>query len=83
MSVSDDARTALDQAGDLAERVRARLRGYAEVATVRRAELRGTTQEQAARIADELLQLLPSLPPEPDRGSGLVEQQRLFGLARE
>lgn len=64
------------------EAVARRLRGYEEVAAVRRAELGAMTEEEAARIADELLQLLPSLPAEPDRGSGLVEQQRLFALVR-
>lgn len=40
------------------------------------------TEEEAAEIADELQQLLPLLPEEPERGSGLVEQQRLFSRAR-
>lgn len=61
--------------------VAARLRGYAEAAEIRRAELAAMTEEDAARIADELLQMLESLPPEPDRGSGLVEQQRIFARA--
>ncbi len=61
--------------------VAVRLRGYAEVAEIRRAELAAMTEDDAARIADDLLQLLDVLPPEPDRGSGLVEQQRIFGRA--
>ncbi|MEJ7704157.1 MAG: hypothetical protein WKF47_11000 [Geodermatophilaceae bacterium] len=56
----------------------ARLLGYAEVEQQRRAELAAMTEEEAARIADELLQLLAVHPAEPDRGSGLVEQQRIF-----
>lgn len=60
----------------------ARLAGYAEVARIEGAELRAMTEADAARIADELLQLLPLLPEEPERGSGLVEQQRLFSRAR-
>lgn len=62
--------------------VTARLRGYTELEQVRRAELAAMTEDEAARIADELLQLLPLLPDEPDRGSGLVEQQRIFSRAR-
>jgi hypothetical protein len=46
------------------------------------AELRNLTEAGAARIADELFQLIPLLDEEPDRGSGLVEQQRLFSRAR-
>lgn len=80
--VADDQPFRVDEPSDLGEQVRARIHGFAEVAAVQRAELRGMTQEQAARIADELLQLLPAMPPEPDRGSGLVEQQRLFARAR-
>lgn len=67
---------------DLAEAVRVRLAGYAEVEAVRAHELRGMTEDEAARIADDLLQLLPVLADEPDRDSGLVEQQRLFSRAR-
>lgn len=73
---------ARDRDDDRGELISARLEGFAAVAEVERAELRALTQEQAARIADELLQLLPAMPPEPDRGSGLVEQQRLFARAR-
>lgn len=57
-----------------------RLAGYKEAEAVRRRELRHLTDEEAGVIADDLLQLLPFLPEEPDRGSGLVEQQRLFGI---
>lgn len=68
---------------DLHEQVVARLRGYEEAAAVRAAELRAMTEDEAARIADDLLALLPLLADEPDRGSGLVEQQRLFRLVRQ
>jgi Lon protease-like protein len=70
------------QASDQRQAVAARLRGYAEVEQLRRAELQAMTEEEAAEIADELQQLLPLLPEEPERGSGLVEQQRLFSRAR-
>lgn len=60
-----------------------RLAGYREAETVRHRELRHLTDEEAGIIADDLLQLLPFLPEEPDRGSGLVEQQRLFGIIRQ
>lgn len=66
----------------LNEQIVARLRGYEEVARVRAAELRGMTEDDAGRIADDLLALLPLLADEPDRGSGLVEQQRLFRLVQ-
>lgn len=69
-----------EQDHGLQEAVTARLRGYAEVARVRRAELRAMTEWQAAEIADEIGQWLPLVTDEPDRGSGLVEQQRLFAL---
>lgn len=59
-----------------------KLRGYAEVERMRRVELRAMTEADAARIADGLQQLMPLLYAEPDRGSGLVEQQRLFMLLR-
>lgn len=62
--------------------VAARLSGYAAVEQVRRAELVRMTEAEAAEIADELQQMLPLLPPEPERGSGLVEQQRIFSRAR-
>ncbi len=64
------------------EMVAIKLRGCAEVERLRRAELRAMTEQDAARIGDELQQLMPSLCEEPDRGSGLIEQQRLFGLLR-
>lgn len=67
---------------DLATAVAMRLRGYAEVEVQRVRELRHLTEDEAALIADDLLQLLPLLEDEPDRGSGLVEQQRLFSRAR-
>ena len=60
-----------------------RLAGYKEAEAVRRSELRHLTDEEAGIIADDLLQLLPFLPEEPDRGSGLVEQQRLFEIVRQ
>ena len=66
----------------LSEAVAARLRGYAQVAAVRRAELRSLTDGEAARIAEELFQIIPLLGEEPDRGSGLVKQQRLLSRAR-
>lgn len=40
-------------------------------------ELRRLTEEEALAAAITLLELLPLLPPR-ERGSGLVEQQRLF-----
>lgn len=40
------------------------------------------TDGEAARIAEELFQIIPLLDEEPDRGSGLVKQQRLFSRAR-
>jgi hypothetical protein len=52
------------------------------VEQVRRAELASMTEAEAAAIADDLQKLLPLLPPEPERGSGLVEQQRIFSRAR-
>lgn len=56
--------------------------GYEAVARQRAHELRQLSEEDAARIADDLLQALPLLPP-VERGSGLVEQQRRFSRARE
>lgn len=67
---------------DLAAAVAVRLQGYVEVEAQRGRELRLLTEDEAARIADDLLQLLPLLEDEPDRGSGLVDQQRLFSRAR-
>jgi hypothetical protein len=66
---------------DMRALVVARLSGYAEVERLQRAELAAMTEQEAARIADELLQHLALLPQEPDRGSGLVEQQRIFRRA--
>lgn len=68
---------------ELAAAVAMRLAGYAEAERVRIQELRDLTEGEAARIADDLLQLLPLLPDEPDRGSGLVEQQHWFSLLRQ
>ncbi len=68
---------------NLAAAVALRLSGYAEIERVRLDELRELTDEEAAVIADDLLQILPYLPDEPDRGSGLIEQQRWFSLIRE
>lgn len=70
------------EAPDLAEAVELRLSGYAEAERQWAAELRVLTEKEAARIADELLQMLASLPEEPERGSGLVEQQRIFSRAQ-
>ncbi|MDP8954233.1 MAG: hypothetical protein M3N37_04825 [Actinomycetota bacterium] len=67
---------------DLAAAVAVRLAGYAEVERVRRRELRRLTEGEAAIIADDLLQVLPLLADEPDRGSGLVDQQRIFSKLR-
>lgn len=67
---------------DLATAVAVRLAGYAEVERVRRRELRRLTEGEAAIIADDLLQVLPLLADEPDRGSGLVDQQRIFSKLR-
>lgn len=66
----------------LAAAVALRLAGYGEAEAVRRQELRRLSEKEAAIIADDLLQLLLYLPEEPDRGSGLVEQQRWFSLLR-
>lgn len=68
---------------DLAAAVALRLAGYAEIERVRLQELRDLTDAEGAMIADDLLQILPFLPDEPDRGSGLIEQQRWFSLIRE
>lgn len=70
----------VDADATLRAQVRARLRGWEEVAAVRRAELAELDEEEAGRIADDLLQLLTVLPPKPDYDSGLIEQQRLFRL---
>jgi hypothetical protein len=51
------------------------------LAEVRRRELREMTDEQALAAVMALLDLLLHLPPKTG-GSGLVEQQRLFALAR-
>jgi hypothetical protein len=52
------------------------------VERVRLRELRSLTEAEAAAIADDLLPMLPFRPVEPDRGSGLIEQQRWFSLVR-
>lgn len=70
----------MDSDATLRAQVQARLRGWEEVAAVRRAELAALDEDEAGRIADDLLQMLPALPPEPDRCCGLMEQQRLFRL---
>lgn len=72
----------VDRGDDERAVIAARLAGFAAVEQLRRAELAGMTEAEAAQIADDLLQLLPQLDPEPDRGSGLVEQQRIFARAR-
>ncbi len=64
-----------------AEAVAQRLAGYEAVARVRARELRARTEWEAAVIADDLLQLLPLLPP-VERSSGLIDQQRLFAAVR-
>jgi hypothetical protein len=51
------------------------------LAEMRRRELREMTDEQALAAVLALLDLMPHLPPKVG-GSGLVEQQRLFALAR-
>ncbi len=71
-----------DGGNDERKAVAARLAGFAAVEQLRREELARMTEAEAARIADELQQLLPQLEPEPERGSGLVEQQRIFARAR-
>lgn len=48
---------------------------------VRMNELRGLTDEDVLAAADSLLSLV-ALAPDDERLSGLVEQQRLFALAR-
>ncbi len=57
-----------------------RSRGAA-LAEVRRRELREMSDEQARVAVLDLLDLLDVLPPK-DAESGLVDQQRLFALAR-
>ena len=49
--------------------------------TVRQAEVRDLTDEEALAAADALLSLVV-LIPDDDRPTGLVEQQRLFARAR-
>lgn len=71
-----------DETSNLRAAVRERLRGFRAADAVRRAELRQLTEAEAARIADTLLAVLPELPAPADRGSGLVEQQRIFARAR-
>jgi hypothetical protein len=60
-----------------------RLAGYAEIEAQRLRELRAVTEEEAGLLADDLLQMLPLLADEPDRGCGLVEQQHWFSLLRQ
>lgn len=81
MGAADDRSGVRDP--DLASAVAVRLAGYREVERVRRQELRSLTEKEAGIIADDLLQLLPLLRDEPDRGSGLIEQQRWFKVVRE
>lgn len=71
-----------DARSNLRAAVRERLRGYRAADAVRRAELADMTEAEAARIADTLLAVLPELPATAERGSGLVEQQRIFARAR-
>ncbi len=49
---------------------------------VRLDELRRLTDAEALKAADSL-QGLAAMVPEPQRPSGLIEQQRLFVLARK
>lgn len=74
----------MDETGKSGPRaaVRARVRGYEAADAVRRAALREMIEAEAARIADAVLAVLPELPVSPERGSGLVEQQRIFARAR-
>ncbi len=51
------------------------------LAAIRRQELAALTADQALRAAEDLLDLLTILPAKRT-GSGFVEQQRLFALAR-
>ncbi len=51
------------------------------LAAFRQQELRQLTEEETLRAAEELLDLVNYLPPKQGT-SGLVEQQRLFALAR-
>jgi len=48
---------------------------------VRRRELQALTDDEALAAAEALLDLLRLLPPH-ERGTGLVEQQRLFSRLR-
>lgn len=58
-------------------------RAGAALAEARRRELRALTDAEALVIADDLLRLAATLPPEPDDlGKGLIEQQRLFARLR-
>lgn len=77
------ASTSHQSEAKLAAAVALRLAGYAEIERTRLKELRDLTDEEAVVIADDLLQILSFLPDEPDRGSGLIEQQRWFSLIRE
>jgi hypothetical protein len=74
--------TAHGDGGQISRAVSFRLRGYTEAAAHHAAELRSMTDEDARAAAGELAQLLSLLPDEPDHGSGLVEQQRIFARLR-
>jgi hypothetical protein len=52
-------------------------RAAPELEAVRRRELAALTDEEARSAAEDLLSL-PLAPDLPERGSGLVEQQRWF-----
>jgi hypothetical protein len=51
------------------------------LAEIRRSELADLSEDEALAAAKSVLELLPWLPGR-ERGSGLVEQQRLFLRAR-
>jgi hypothetical protein len=52
------------------------------LAAQRREELRRLTAAEALDAAAAILEFLAVLPPAVERECGLVEQQRLFSLAR-
>ncbi len=64
--------------------LRQRSEGANAVAAVEQAELRDLDEAEALRLADALLAATPtdSISDERRTTSGLVEQQRLFALAR-
>jgi hypothetical protein len=68
---------------NLSDEVVARENGYAQARAEQDDELVRMTDAQAWAAFDELVQLLPLGVDEPDRGSGLVEQQRLFARVRK